>query len=49
MGFVTDFIGMGWWPTYNLADSAVTIGVTILVLILIREIILESKHPTTEG
>lgn len=48
VGYVTDFIGMGWWPTYNIADSAMSIGVTLLILILIRELILESKHSSAE-
>jgi signal peptidase II len=31
-GFVTDFIQVGWWPTFNVADSCITVGVAILLL-----------------
>lgn len=39
-GYVVDFIDWhyaGWhWPTFNLADSAITAGVVLLLLTLIR-------------
>jgi signal peptidase II len=28
-GAVTDFIDLGWWPVFNLADVAITMGVAI--------------------
>jgi signal peptidase II len=28
-GAVMDFLDLGWWPVFNLADLAITIGVTI--------------------
>lgn len=31
-GEVVDFIRVGWWPTFNLADSAIVIGIGLLVL-----------------
>jgi signal peptidase II len=31
-GAVVDFIGLGWWPTFNVADSAITIGALMLAL-----------------
>jgi signal peptidase II len=29
-GFVVDFIDLGWWPVFNVADSSIVIGVTML-------------------
>jgi signal peptidase II len=31
-GAVVDFISLGWWPTFNVADSAITIGALMLAL-----------------
>jgi signal peptidase II len=31
-GFVTDFVQIGWWPTFNIADSCITVGVCMLLL-----------------
>lgn len=35
LGHVTDFIDVRWWPTFNLADSFITIGVVLLLLVLL--------------
>jgi signal peptidase II len=40
-GGVTDFISIGWWPAFNIADSAVVVGVilfaySLLILVLAR-------------
>lgn len=34
---VTDFIAVGSWPPFNLADIAITLGVVLLVLIYLRD------------
>ncbi len=36
LGAVTDFIKLPHWPAFNVADSAVTLGVVALVLMLTR-------------
>jgi signal peptidase II len=36
-GEVTDYIVVGSWPAFNLADIAITCGVALLALIYVRE------------
>jgi len=31
LGGVTDFVHIGWWPPFNLADSAVVVGVILFI------------------
>ncbi|GAA1349293.1 signal peptidase II [Falsarthrobacter nasiphocae] len=37
-GHVVDFIGVGTFPRFNIADSAVSVGVALAVLLLLRGI-----------
>lgn len=30
-GGVVDFVDLGWWPVFNIADAAITVGVIIVV------------------
>jgi signal peptidase II len=34
---VTDFVAVGSWPPFNLADIAITLGVVLLVLLYMRD------------
>jgi signal peptidase II len=38
-GGVTDFISVGWWPDFNLADSALVAGTIMLALSLLLVLI----------
>jgi len=35
-GHVVDFVSVGWWPVFNVADSCVTIGAVLLILRSLR-------------
>ncbi|MFC1961947.1 signal peptidase II [Chloroflexota bacterium] len=43
LGYVTDFINFGFWPAFNVADSAVTVGALWLVYSLLSETLAERK------
>nr|WP_290705809.1 signal peptidase II [Gordonia sp. UBA5067] len=34
-GHVVDFIAVGWWPVFNVADSAVVCGAVLLVVLTV--------------
>lgn len=34
---VQDFIDLGWWPVFNLADTAITVGGACLIFYLLRQ------------
>ena len=44
LGYVVDFVHVYWrqyqWPDFNVADSAITMGVALLILDILR-----SPHP----
>lgn len=46
---VTDFIDLGAWPTFNLADVAITLGVALLVLPMTRSGIRPESPPGAEA
>ena len=31
-GHVVDFVAVGWWPVFNVADSCITIGAVLLIV-----------------
>ena len=46
-GQVTDFIDVGIWPTFNVADSAIVIGAIITALSLLR--LIRMDHGRADG
>jgi signal peptidase II len=41
-GEVVDFVRVGWFPSFNVSDSAITIGAILLILLALRPL------PTTD-
>lgn len=49
-GYVTDFVAVGRFPVFNVADSCVTIGVILMLLsLLIQEQREKAAHQTSEA
>jgi signal peptidase II len=46
-GAVTDFVVIGSWPPFNLADVSITLGVLLLIFIYLRDG--EREEATPEG
>jgi len=36
-GHVVDYLDLGWWPVFNIADSMIVIGIGMIIITLIRE------------
>lgn len=47
-GGVVDFVGVGSFPTFNVADSAVTIGAVLLAVWAVRADIRDRRTERTE-
>lgn len=45
-GFVVDFIDFGFWPAFNIADSAITAGI---ILLLFLSLIFPTKSSVKQG
>ena len=41
LGYVTDFLDLRWWPSFNLADSFIVVG----VLVLLATLVLAERDP----
>ncbi len=35
-GHVVDFVAVGWWPVFNVADSCITVGAVLLIVRSLR-------------
>jgi signal peptidase II len=46
LGAVVDFIDLRFWPVFNLADTAIVLGVGIALALVIREVWREGKDAT---
>lgn len=46
---VTDFIAIGAWPAFNLADVSITLGVLLLVFLYLREAEQEGRAEPEAG
>ena len=45
-GYVVDFIDLGWWPVFNVADSSIVVGVTLLAVYMA---FIQPKHAADEA
>lgn len=45
-GHVVDFVSIGWWPVFNVADSAICVGGAVLVLLALRGIDVDGTRRT---
>ena len=32
LGHVTDFFDVGWWPVFNIADSSIVVGISLMLI-----------------
>ena len=45
LGYVTDFIDVGWWPVFNIADSSIVMGITVMAFYFT---FLRNRNPKTD-
>ncbi|WP_435830020.1 signal peptidase II [Rhodococcus coprophilus] len=45
-GHVVDFVSVGWWPVFNVADSSIVCGAVLLVVLTVFGIEPTGKEPT---
>jgi len=44
-GYVTDFIDLRFWPVFNVADSAITVGAVLLAVSLLWPDLIKGRGP----
>jgi signal peptidase II len=37
LGYVVDFVDVGFWPVFNVADSAIVVGTAVLAYLILRK------------
>lgn len=47
-GGVVDFVSVGWWPVFNVADSCLCVGVALVVLLVLRGIGVDGRRGRDE-
>ena len=48
-GAVVDFIDLGWWPIFNLADSCIVTGITVLLVTMVFSGDATKRKPATDA
>jgi len=43
-GAVVDFVDLGWWPVFNLADAAIVVGAVLLAIVSSRDARAPAAH-----
>jgi len=49
LGHVVDFIDFHFWPVFNIADTAITVGALLIVVVLVISIEREERQTGTPG
>ena len=47
-GYVVDFIQLGWWYTFNIADASIVTGIIILVVVIFLTDRQEQRKPSCD-
>ena len=47
-GWVVDFVHVRWFATFNVADSAITVGAVLAVLLSLRGVEVDGSHRRTD-
>ena len=46
LGHVTDFLDIGPWPVFNVADASIVVGIFMLAWVLLRGRLRQGNPPT---
>lgn len=49
LGYVVDFIQVGWFPIFNLADSAISVGAGLLMLQFLRDELAQRREGDSQA